>query len=102
MTGTDEGRAAHLEELWAGEFGRAYIERNRVLDERRAAYWSGLLGDFGIRSVLEVGCGQGANLRPIARVLDAHDVWGIDINGDALAIARLQAPGVNVVASRAR
>ena len=103
MTGQqDRDPAQSLEELWAGQFGRAYIERNRVLDERRAAFWSGLLGDFGIRSVLEVGCGQGANLRPIARVLDARDVWGIDINGDALAIARLQAPGVNVVASRAR
>jgi pseudaminic acid biosynthesis-associated methylase len=103
MTGTDhEGQAAHLEELWAGEFGRAYIERNRLLDERRAAFWAGLLSEFVIESVLEVGCGQGANLRPIARLLDAHEVWGIDINDDALTIARTHAPGINVVASRAR
>lgn len=103
MTGTDhEGQAAHLEELWAGEFGRAYIERNRLLDERRAAFWAGLLSEFEIESVLEVGCGQGANLRPIARLLDAHEVWGIDINDDALTIARTHAPGINVVASRAR
>jgi pseudaminic acid biosynthesis-associated methylase len=103
MTGTDhEGQAAHLEELWAGEFGRAYIERNRLLDERRAAFWTGLLAEFEIESALEVGCGQGANLRPIARLLDAHEVWGIDINDDALTIARTHAPGINVVASRAR
>lgn len=103
MTGTDhEGQAAHLEELWAGEFGRAYIERNRLLDERRAAFWAGLLSEFEIESVLEVGCGQGANLRPIAGLLDAHEVWGIDINDDALTIARTHAPGINVVASRAR
>jgi pseudaminic acid biosynthesis-associated methylase len=103
MTGTDhEGQAAHLEELWAGEFGRAYIERNRLLDERRAAFWAGLLSEFEIESVLEVGCGQGANLRPIAGLLDAHEVWGIDINDDALTIARTHAPRINVVASRAR
>lgn len=102
MTGTDEAQAAHLEELWAGEFGRAYIERNRLLDERRTAFWAGLLSELSIRSVLEVGCGQGANLRPIARLLDPHDVWGIDINDDALTIARTHAPGINVVASRAR
>lgn len=98
----DRPQASSLEELWAGDFGKAYAERNRVLDERRAAFWSGLLADFRIRSVLEVGCGQGANLQPIARALDPHDVWGVDINEDALALARLHAPGVNVVASRAR
>lgn len=103
MTGErDQAAASSLEELWAGEFGKAYIERNRVLDERRAAFWSGLLSEFRVRSVLEIGCGQGANLRPISRMLDPQDVWGIDINEDALAIARLQVPGVNVVASRAR
>ena len=91
-----------LEQLWAGEFGAAYIERNRVLDERRAAFWEPLLAEHAIRSVLEVGCGQGGNLRPIARVLDPRDVWGIDVNGTALAIARAHAPGINVVGSVAR
>lgn len=103
MTGErDRPQASSLEELWAGDFGKAYVERNRVLDERRAAFWSGLLSDFRIRFVLEIGCGQGANLRPISRALDPHDVWGVDINDEALALARLHAPGVNVVASRAR
>jgi pseudaminic acid biosynthesis-associated methylase len=98
----DERPAADLEELWAGEFGRAYIARNRLIDERRAAFWTGLLADYPITSVLEVGCGQGANLRPISQVIEAPDTWGIDINPDALAIARSHAPGINVVASRAR
>jgi pseudaminic acid biosynthesis-associated methylase len=101
MTG-ERARATSLEQLWAGEFGAAYIDRNRVLDERRATFWADLIREARIRSVLEIGCGQGANLKPIAGLLDPHDVWGVDINEDALALARLHAPGVNVVASRAR
>jgi pseudaminic acid biosynthesis-associated methylase len=95
-------RATSLEELWAGDFGAAYIDRNRALDERRATFWTDLITGSGIRSVLEIGCGQGANLKPIAGLLDPHDVWGVDVNEDALALARLHAPGINVVASRAR
>lgn len=91
-----------LEELWAGEFGAAYNERNRALDERRAAFWERLVTSHGIGSVLEVGCGQGGNLVPIARVLEPRDVWGIDVNQDALAVARKHAPGINVVGGVAR
>ena len=101
MTG-EATRATSLEELWAGDFGAAYIDRNRELDERRATFWTDLITGSGIRSVLEIGCGQGANLKPLAGLLDPHDVWGVDVNEDALALARLHAPGVNVVASRAR
>jgi spore coat polysaccharide biosynthesis protein SpsF len=101
MTG-ETTRATSLEELWAGDFGAAYIDRNRALDERRATFWTDLVTGSGIRSVLEIGCGQGANLKPIAGLLDPHDVWGVDVNEDALALARLHAPGINVVASRAR
>jgi len=95
-------RATSLERLWAGDFGAAYIERNRVLDGRRATFWTDLVKSSGIRSVLEIGCGSGGNLKPIADLLDPQDVWGVDVNEDALALARLHAPGVNVVASRAR
>jgi pseudaminic acid biosynthesis-associated methylase len=95
-------RAASLEQLWAGEFGAAYIERNRVLDDRRATFWGDLVRTWGIRSVLEIGCGQGGNLKPLAELIDRRDVWGVDVNDDALALARLHAPGINVVGSRAR
>ena len=91
-----------LEGLWAGEFGRAYADRNRVLDERRGPFWDRLIESHPIRSVLEVGCGQGGNLAPISRRLDPADVWGVDVNETALARARENAPGVNVVVGRAR
>ncbi len=91
-----------LEELWAGDFGDAYVERNRVLDARRATFWTDLLAAHPIRSVLEVGCGQGGNLGPISRILPARDVWGVDVNEEALSRIRLNAPGVNAVTGLAR
>jgi pseudaminic acid biosynthesis-associated methylase len=94
--------AVRLEGLWAGEFGDAYAERNRVLNDQRAVFWGDLLSRYPIRSVLEVGCGQGNNLRPISSILDPRDVWGVDVNDGALARARSNAPGVNVVAANAR
>ena len=102
MTGPEADDTTRLERLWAGEFGVAYADRNAVLDDRRATFWDGLLGAHPIHSVLEVGCGQGANLAPIARRLEPADVWGIDVAGFALERARLNAPGINVVRSRAR
>lgn len=104
MSGTepDDREATRLERLWSGDFGRAYADRNRVLDDRRAAFWDRLLDAHPIRSVLEIGCGQGNNLAPIAHRLDPADVWGVDVNQTALTRARENAPGVNVVRSQAR
>jgi pseudaminic acid biosynthesis-associated methylase len=96
------GEADRLERLWAGEFGIRYADRNPVLDRRRAAFWHGLVERHGIRSVLEVGCGQGANLAPLVERLEPSDVWGIDLNEVAIARARSNAPGANIVRSRAR
>jgi pseudaminic acid biosynthesis-associated methylase len=97
MPEPDSAETTRLENLWAGEFGAAYIERNRVLDERRSAFWGRLIEAHRIHSALEVGCGQGGNLRPIARLIEPRDVWGVDVNDAALAIAREQAPGANCV-----
>jgi len=99
---TEESEAIRLERLWAGDFGVAYADRNRALDDRRAIFWDRILDEYPIRSVLEIGCGQGANLRPIARRLQPSDVWGVDLGAVALERARENAPGVNVVQAQAR
>jgi pseudaminic acid biosynthesis-associated methylase len=101
---TDPGgrEAERLEELWAGEFGAEYATRNPVAVDARSAFWDGILERHAIRSVLEVGCGQGANLSPIARRLDPGDVWGIDVGATALQRAREAAPGANLVRGPAR
>jgi pseudaminic acid biosynthesis-associated methylase len=102
VTDREQQEATRLEQLWAGEFGSAYADRNPVVVDRRAGFWDGLLERHPIRSVLEVGCGQGANLAPIARRLDPSEVWGVDVSPVAIGRARANAPGVNVVLSRAR
>jgi spore coat polysaccharide biosynthesis protein SpsF len=94
--------AERLEELWAGEFGAEYAARNPVVVEARAAFWEGILDRHPIRSVLEVGCGQGANLAPIAQRLEPGVVWGVDVSAGALDQARQHAPGTNLVRSSAR
>lgn len=99
---TSEAEAARLEGLWRGEFGDAYVRRNATLDDRRGAFWAELLGDGEIASTLEVGCGQGGNLRHVAAVLPPEAVWGVDVNAEARARARQNAPGTNVVAAVAR
>ena len=94
--------AARLEELWAGEFGTRYVARNPVESGERAAFWDALIDRHALRSVLEVGCGQGANLAPIARRLDGSNVWGVDVSAAALERAREVAPDANLVMSTAR
>ena len=94
--------AVRLEELWSGEFGDAYVERNRDAGEQRGEFWDQILAATQPRRILEVGCNVGANLRPIARRLAPHRVYGVDVNRKALAEVRHRLPGVNAVYSPAR
>ena len=72
-----------LEALWAGEFGDAYTRRNEdVADGRRQLFWSSILDRTDARSILEVGCNIGANLRCLAD--GARRVEGVDVNVKAL------------------
>jgi len=100
--GTPKAEAARLERLWADEFGDAYVERNAEAGEGRDVFWHGLLERHPIRTVLEIGCNVGANLRWIDGRLESRDVWGIDINESALRAIRRRLPGINAVWSPAR
>lgn len=94
---TDIPDARHLERLWSGEFGDAYIERNFVEVPERSVFWSGVVDRFPCERVLEVGCAHGENLRHLTRRLPAHHLWGADLNTTALAAVPRVAPGVNAV-----
>jgi pseudaminic acid biosynthesis-associated methylase len=98
----DQPEVVRLEQLWEGEFGDAYVDRNRVLDPRRATFWHRLLADFPIQSVLEIGCGQGGNLKPISEAPAAPGVWGVDVNASTLARIRANVPEVNAIKAVAR
>lgn len=96
------GEASRLEGLWGGEFGDAYVERNRAAGEHRAAFWSATLAEFPAQRVLEVGCNLGGNLQHLAAQLPPEHVYGIDINQKALAELHRTVPGVNALYSPAR
>lgn len=94
---TTEGtqpEVTRLEQLWSGEFGDAYIDRNRGAGNVRQPFWDSILKQFPVRRVLEVGCNTGANLRWLESV---PEVYGIDVNTTALAEVRRTLPKVNAV-----
>jgi spore coat polysaccharide biosynthesis protein SpsF len=94
--------AARLEALWSGQFGDAYVERNRAAGDGRGAFWDAILQVAPAASVLEVGCNLGGNLRWIVDRLPAGHVWGVDVNREALRRLRADLPGVNAVEAVAR
>jgi len=89
-----------LENLWGGEFGDAYVERNRNAGDARGPFWSSLLARFPVKRTLEVGCNTGANLRWLAA--SVPEVYGIDVNHKALTDVRRTMPGVNAVFAAGR
>jgi pseudaminic acid biosynthesis-associated methylase len=94
--------AGALEELWAGEFGDAYVGRNSAAVDARAAFWQRIAQTYPFGRALEVGCANGENLRHLAKLGSSQDLWGVDINEQALATARKAVPGVNAVWGAAR
>lgn len=92
---SDPETNSRLEALWAGDFGDAYIERNRDAESGRRSFWEEQLGRLGVTSVLEVGCNIGGNLRWIAEILGPKNVAGVDVNARALEILRETVPGVD-------
>jgi pseudaminic acid biosynthesis-associated methylase len=94
--------AQRLEQLWAGEFGKQYMERNKNAANRRDVFWKDLLSRYPVKNVLEVGCNIGANLHWLAQILPPSEVTGIDINPLALEALKKNVPGVQAVLSGAR
>jgi len=100
---SDSDTTPRLEALWAGEFGDAYIERNKDAESGRRDFWARQLERLGATSVLEVGCNIGGNLQWIAELLGPENVAGVDINPKALELLRERVPGVDArLASGAR
>jgi pseudaminic acid biosynthesis-associated methylase len=69
-------------EFWSGEFGDEYVDRNRVDWQKREHFWRGVMPKDA-RTVLEVGCNIGSNLKAIRSACDLHPV-GVDVNEKAL------------------
>ena len=70
--------------FWAGEFGNAYVERNRYDFRLRKPFWNRILDIAEPQSILEVGCNIGLNLLALRELDDTVELRGIDINAKAL------------------
>ncbi|HKS25308.1 MAG TPA: pseudaminic acid biosynthesis-associated methylase [Thermoanaerobaculia bacterium] len=94
--------ASRLEQLWAGGFGDAYVERNRDAGAPRGPFWNSILNGLELQRVLEIGCNVGANLQWIAQHVPPSGVYGVDVNASAVAEVRRRLPGVNALLVPAR
>jgi pseudaminic acid biosynthesis-associated methylase len=90
------GEAARIEQIWGGQFGNEYVERNRVNPALRQDFWRGIVTRYASGSVLEVGCNLGANLRPLSIVAAGTSLTGIDINATALGELHRTEPSVRL------
>ncbi len=102
MKKTAESEAARLEQLWSGKFGDDYIDRNLQAGAHRGPFWKGLLAEFPVERVLEIGCNIGTNLQWIAQVIPACQVYGVDINVKSLKNLHQNTPEINAMWSPAR
>lgn len=78
-----------LESLWRGPFGDAYHARSPGSVPANVALFARILSRTGpIRSVIELGCGVGANLQAIGTLLPECKRLGVEINEAAASEAR--------------
>jgi pseudaminic acid biosynthesis-associated methylase len=101
-TRTSSNEAGRLVELWAGDFGNEYVDRNIAAYDRRGEFWLPLLDELQPTSVLEVGCNVGGNLQWITQRVDPTQVTGVDVNAKALRLLDRRVPGVRAINSPAR
>lgn len=91
-----------LENLWSGEFGDQYTDRNIEAGTGREEFWYPLLEKYKFHRVLEVGCNVGANLKWFAEKLPPQEIYGLDINLKALGYLRSKFPQLNTFWAQAR
>jgi pseudaminic acid biosynthesis-associated methylase len=101
-TNTGVTEAQRLEQLWSGEFGNEYVDRNLDAYGRRGEFWLPLLDELAPQSVLEVGCNVGGNLQWMAQRVPANRIVGVDVNAKALRLLEERVPGVRAMHSPAR
>ncbi|WP_457253534.1 pseudaminic acid biosynthesis-associated methylase [Pedococcus sp. P5_B7] len=83
-----ETQRTSQEDLWAGEFGADYIERNRgtnLIASNTELFRKVLAATDGVGSVLELGCNIGNNLMALRTLLPDADLHGVEINTQAAA-----------------
>lgn len=94
--------ALRLEQLWGGDFGDDYVDRNADAYAHRGPFWSARHEQVGFESALEIGCNVGGNLQWIAPLLAPGRTFGVDINRKAITELQQRVPSVNAIWSPGR
>ncbi len=97
---TDEAR--RLEDLWAGDFGDSYVDRNLDAYAAREGFWRDRYEQLGLTSVLEIGCNVGGNLQWLAGLIEPGRVFGVDVNRKAISALHQRVPDANAIWSPGR
>lgn len=87
------------EAFWAGEFGTAYIDRNKgdaLLASNLDFFSKALRQARGLGSCIEFGANIGMNLRALRLLHPAQQQFGIEINADAAEQLAAVLPPQNV------
>lgn len=98
----DNTEGQRLEQLWAGEFGDEYVDRNAHSYDVRREFWTARVEQTGCVSALEIGCNVGGNLQWLAPLLRPGGTVGVDINRKALSVLHASHPEIDAVWSPAR
>jgi pseudaminic acid biosynthesis-associated methylase len=88
------------EEFWAGEFGDAYIERNkssRLLASNLSFFSDGLKTAQGVGSAIELGANVGMNMQALRLLYPKIDLTAVEINSKAAETLAKQIGAENVV-----
>lgn len=103
-------RNANQRAFWSGEFGNAYVDRNKSIDEVNKSYaeqtgitvddiFQRFFNDIDKESrILELGCNVGLNLEML-RKMGFNNLHGVELNKKALEIAKERNPKVIFVNS---
>lgn len=96
--------------FWSGEFGNAYVDRNKSIDEVNKSYaeqtgitiediFRRFFNDIDRKSkILELGCNVGLNLEMLQK-MGFKNLHGVELNKKALEIAQERNPKVIFVNS---
>lgn len=78
---------------WAGQFGTDYTKRNAVEWQQRIPFWKRACTLMALKAharILEVGCNAGWNLMALAQATTKPELFGVDVNDEALEMASHQ------------
>lgn len=87
------------EQFWAGEFGDAYVDRNKgekLLASNLDFFTKALRGARGVSSCIEFGANIGMNLRAMRLLFPAQEQHAIEINAEAAKELATAVPPANI------